>query len=126
MAKAVAQEVQTNKGRDRTATKLALAALACVWVQSGCVARWEYISAGRWWASLMRHYLLARPPLPLARGVSVAAFAAVLIAFAGCALGVTSGLVRAGRAAVALAAVAVAADEHRAAAQGTQKASGRW
>jgi len=74
----------------------------------------------------MRHCLLARPPLPLASGVSVTALAAVLVAFAGCALGATSGLVRAGRAAVALAAVAVAADEHRAAAQGAHKASGRW
>ena len=74
----------------------------------------------------MRHCLLARPPLPLAPGVGVAALAAVLVAFGSGALGATSGLVRAGRAAVALAAVAVAADEHSAATQGAQKASGRW
>ena len=92
MAKAAAHKVLTHKSRDRTAAKLALAALACVWIQSGCVAGWEYISAGRWWATLMRHYLLARAPLPLACGVSVAALAAVLVAFGSGALGATSGL----------------------------------
>jgi hypothetical protein len=40
----------------------------------------------------MRHYLLARAPLPLACGVSVAALAAVLVAFGSGALGATSGL----------------------------------
>ena len=108
MAKAASQKVLTHKSRDRTAAKLALAALACVWIQSGCVAGWEYISTGWWWATLMRHCLLARPPLPLAPGVGVTALAAVLVAFGSGALGATSGLVRAGRAAVALAAVAAA------------------
>ena len=126
MAKAAAHKVLTHKSRDRTAAKEALAALTCVWIQSGCVAGWEYISTGWWWATLMRHCLLARPPLPLAPGVGVTALAAVLVAFGSGALGATSGLVRAGRAAVALAAVAVAADEHSAATQGAQKASGRW
>ena len=124
MTKAASQEIQTNKSRDPTAAEVALAGLTGVWVQSGCVAGRQYISAGWWWATLMRHYLLASAPLPLACGVSVAALAAVLVAFAGSALGATSGLVRAGSAAVALATVAVAADEHSAATQGAQKASG--
>ena len=105
---------------------MALAALICTGLRGCYFAGWEYISTGWWWATLMRHCLLARPPLPLAPGVGVAALAAVLVAFGSGALGATSGLVRAGRAAVALAAVAVAADEHSAATQGAQKASGRW
>jgi len=126
MTKAASQEVQTNKIRDRAATEVALAGLTRVGIQSGCVAGRQYTSTGRWWATLMRHYLLTGPPPPLALGVGVAAFAAVLVALAGRALGATSGLLRAGCAAVALAAVAVATDEHRAAAQGAEKSSGRW
>ena len=71
---------------------MALAALICIRVHSGCVAGREYISAGRWWATLMRHYLLARAPLPLASGVGVTASATVLVAFGSRALGTTSGL----------------------------------
>lgn len=104
---------------------MALAGLAGVWVQGGCVAGRQYISTGWWWATLMRHYLPTGSPSPLALGMGAAALAAVLVAFAGSALGATSGLERAPCAAVALAAVAVAADEHRAAAQGAQKAPGR-
>ena len=126
MTKATAQEVQTNKVRDRAATEVALAGLTRVGIQSGFVAGRQYTSTARWWATLMRHYLPTGPPSPLALGMGVAAFAAVLVALARSALGATSGLVRAGGAAVALAAVAVAADEHRAATQGAQKTSGRW
>jgi len=103
---------------------MAFAGQLCAWVQGGCVIGWEYISTGRWWATLMRHYLLACPPLPLAPGVGVAAFAAVLVALGSGALGATSGLLGAVLAAVALAAVAVAADEGRTSAQDAQKASG--
>lgn len=126
MAKAAVQEVLTHKSRDHMATKLALAVLICVRVRSGCFAGWEYISAGRWWATLMRHYLPTGAPSPLASGVGVAAFAAVLVASGRGALGATSGLPGALCGAVALAAVAVAADQHSAATQGAQKASGRW
>jgi hypothetical protein len=126
MTKAASQEVQTNKSPDPTAAEVAIAGLTGVWIQSGCVAGRQYISAGWWWATLMRHYLLASAPLPLACGVSVAALTAVLVALGSGTLGATSGLERAPCAAVALAAVAVAADEHSAAAQGAQKASGRW
>ena len=73
----------------------------------------------------MRHHLLARPPLPLAPGVGVTALAAILVAFASSALGVTSGLARTSGTAIALTAVAVAADDHGAAAAGAQKEPGR-
>lgn len=126
MTKATAQEVQTNKVRDRAATEVALAGLTCVGIQSGFVAGRQYTSTARWWATLMRHYLPTGPPSPLALGVGVAAFAAVLVALACSALGATSGLVRADCAAVALTAVAVAADEYSAAAQGAEKSSGWW
>lgn len=108
------------------ATKVACAVQICAKVQGGCFAGWQYISTGLWWATLMRHSLLTRPPLPLALGVSVAAFAAVLVALGRSTLGTTSGLQGAGGAAVALAAVAVAADEHSAATAGAHKAPGQW
>lgn len=72
----------------------------------------------------MRHDLLARPPLPLAPGVGMTAFAAVLVALTSSTLGATSGLARTIGAAIALTAVAVAADDYSAAAAGAQKEPG--
>jgi len=73
----------------------------------------------------MRHYVLARPPLPLAPGMGMTTFAAVLVALGGSTLGAASGLARASRAAIALTTVAVAADDYSAAAAGAQKEPGR-
>ena len=72
----------------------------------------------------MRHHLLARPPLPLAPGMGMTAFAAVLVAFASSALGASSGLARTRGTAIALTPVAVAADEYSAATAGAQKEPG--
>ena len=72
----------------------------------------------------MRHYLLACPALPLAPGVGMTAFAAVLVAFASSTLGASSGLARTSGAAIALTPVAVAADGDSAAAAGAHKEPG--
>ena len=73
----------------------------------------------------LRHDLLAPPPLTLAPGVGMTAFAAVLVALGRIALGATSGLARTSGAAIALPPVAVAADGDSAAAAGAQKEPGR-
>ena len=125
MTKAVTQKAQAHKHGYRTATEVALAALICTGLQGYCFAWWEYISTGQWWATLMRHHLLACPPLPLAPGVGVTALAAILVAFASSALGASSGLARTIGAAIALPPVAVAADAYSAAAAGAQKEPGR-
>lgn len=72
----------------------------------------------------MRHYLLARPPLPLTPGMRMTAFTAVLVALGSSTLGASPGLAGTIGTAIALTAVAVAADEDRAAAAGAQKRSG--
>ena len=94
MTKAVTQKAQAHKHGYRTATEVALAALICTGLQGYCFVWWEYISTGQWWATLMRHHLLACPPLPLAPGMRMTAFAAVLVALGRIALGATSGLAR--------------------------------
>ena len=108
---------------------MALAALICAGLRVSCFVWWEYISTGRWWATLMRHYLLhaalARPPLRLAPGMCMTAFAAVLVALGGSTLGASSGQARTIGAAIALPPVAVAADGDSAAAAGAQKEPGR-
>lgn len=73
----------------------------------------------------LRHDLLARPPLTLAPGMCMTAFAAVLVALTSCTLGTTSGQARTIGAAIALTPVAVAADGDRATAAGAQKEPGR-
>ena len=73
----------------------------------------------------MRHFLFARPPLPLAPGVGVTAFASVLVALGSSTLGASSGLARTSGAAIALPPVAVAADGDSAVAAGAQKEPGR-
>jgi hypothetical protein len=126
VTKTTAQEVLAYKNRDRTATEVALAVLIYADLRGCCLVGWEYIKNGRWWATLMRHYLLTRAPLPLAPGVGVTALAAVLIALGGCALGASSGLVRTSGAAIALTTVAVAANDYGAAAAGAKKEPRRW
>ena len=64
--------------------------------------------------------------MPLALGMGMAAFAAVLVAPGGIALGATSGLARTVAAAIALTAVAVTADGYSAAAAGAQKLPRWW
>lgn len=125
MTKAVTQKAQAHKHGYRTATEVALAALICTGLQGYCFVWWEYISTGQWWATLMRHHLLACPPLPLAPGMRMTAFAAVLVALGRIALGATSGLARTSGAAIALPPVAVAADGDSAVAAGAQKEPGR-
>ena len=73
----------------------------------------------------MRHYSFARPPLTLAPGMRMTAFAAVLVALGSSTLGASSGLARTSGAAIALTPVAVAADGDSAAAAGAQKEPGR-
>jgi len=124
VTKAVAQKTQAHKHGYRTATEVALAALICAGLLGDGFVGWEYISTGRWWATLMRHYSFARPPLTLAPGVRMTAFTAVLVALGSSALGATSGLARTSRAAIALTPVAVAADGYSATAAGAQKGPG--
>ena len=104
---------------------MALAALICAGLQGCCFVWWEYISTGWWWATLMRHDLLARPPLTLAPGMCMTAFAAVLVALSSSTLGTTSGQARTIGAAIALTPVAVTADGDSVAAAGAQKKPGR-
>ena len=104
---------------------MALAGLICSGLRGCCFVGWEYISTGGWRATLMRHYVLASPPLPLAPGMGMTTFAAVLVALGRSTLGAASGLARASRAAIALTTVAVAADDCSAAAAGAQKEPGR-
>ena len=125
MTKAAAQKAQAHKHGYRTATEVALAALICAGLRGCCFVGWEYISIGRWWATLMRHDLFARPPLTLAPGMCMTAFAAVLVALASSTLGASSGLARTIGAAIALTPVAVAADGYSATAAGAQKEPGR-
>lgn len=125
MTKAAAQKSLANEIGYRTATKVAVTALIYVGLRGCCLVGWEYISTGRWWATLMRHHLLACPPLPLALGVGMTALAAGLVALAGSTLGATSGLARTSGAAIALTTVAVAADEYSSTAAGAQKEPGR-
>ena len=101
------------------ATQFGASLLACVFAQG------EYISGKGWEATLMRHYLLASTVSALALGVRQAARIAGLIALGGSALCTDPGLGRTLSAAIALAAVAVAANEHRTAATGAYKAPGR-
>ena len=124
MTKATTQKTLAHKNGYRTATEVALAAVICAGFRGCCFVGWEYISTGRWWAALMRHYLLARPPLPLAPGMCMTAFATVLVAPGGSALGASSGLARAIGTAIALTPVAVAADEDSTATTGAQKGPG--
>ena len=126
MTKAATQKTLAYKNGYRAATEVALAALICAGLRGCYFVGWEYISTGRWWATLMRHYLLAHPPLALAPSMRMTAFAAVLVAPTSSALGAHSGLARTIGAAVALTTVAVAADENRAATAGAQKAPGWW
>lgn len=100
---------------------MALAALICAGLRCCCFVWWEYISTGGWWATLMRHDLLARPPLTLAPGMCMTAFAAVLVALSSSTLGTTSVQARTIGAAIALTPVAVTADGDSAAAAGAQK-----
>lgn len=73
----------------------------------------------------MRHFLLPGPVTALAFGMGVTAAQAVLIAATRGAGGLSAGLVGTARGAVALAAVAVAANDHRRAATGAVVASSR-
>ena len=129
MTKAAAQKPLAHKHGYRTATEVALADLTCAGLRGCCFVWWEYISTGRWWATLMRHYLrhylLAPPPSPLAPGVGMTAFAAVLVALGSSTLGARSGLARTSGTAIALTPVAVAADGYSATAAGAQKEPGR-
>ena len=67
----------------------------CADLRGCCFVWWEYISTGRRWATLMRHYvchnLLAHPPLALAPGMRMATFAAILVALSSGPLGASSG-----------------------------------
>ena len=126
MTKAPTQEPLAYKNAYQPTTEVALAALICAGLRGCYFVGWEYTSTGRWWATLMRHYLLTRPPLPLTPGMGETALAAVLVALASSALGAPSGLIRTIGAAIALTAVAVAADEDRAATAGAQKGPGWW
>lgn len=71
----------------------------------------------------MRHFLCSGPVTALALRMRVAATQAGLIAAAGRTQGVVAGFFGAGRGAVAVAAIAVAADQHGGAATGAQVAS---
>ena len=78
---------------------------------------------GRWWGTVMRHFLLPSPVLALALGVGTAAAIRVLIATTSGSYRLMAGLWRTSCGAVAVAAITVAADQHGGAAAGAQVAS---
>ncbi len=71
----------------------------------------------------MRHFLCSGPVTALPLGMRVTAAQAGLIAAAGRTLAVVAGFFGAGRGAVTVAAITVAADQHSRAASGAQVAS---
>lgn len=71
----------------------------------------------------MRHFLLPGPVTALPLRMRVAAAQAGLIAAAGCTQGVVAGFFGAGRRAVTVAAITVAANQHGGAATGAQVTS---
>jgi len=93
----------------------------CIWVLL-CVGRWgqrcsHYAHARRCGESTMRHFLSALTPIGLAFGVVAFASRRVLVAFAGSAYPLTASLFSARIGAVALPAIARAADAQLPAAQ---------
>jgi len=78
---------------------------------------------GRWWGTVMRHFLLPSPVLALAVGVGAAAAMGVLIATPRGSYRLMAGLWRTSSRAVAVAAITVAADQHGGTAAGAQVAS---
>ena len=77
----------------------------------------------RWWGTVMRHFLLPNPVLTLAFGVGTAAAMRVLIAVASGSYRLLPCLRRTSPAAIAVAAITVAADQHGDAAACAQVAS---
>ena len=73
---------------------------------------------GPGWGTVMRHFLLPSPVTALPFGVGVTTAQAVLIATAGGSNRTAAGLLGTPRGAVAMAAITVAANEHRGAAAG--------
>ena len=80
---------------------------------------------GRWRGTLMRHFLLSGPVSTLAFGMGATAAMRVLITTAGRPYRLVACLRRTSISAVAVAAITVAAQEHRGAAAGAQVASSR-
>ena len=78
---------------------------------------------GRWWGTLMRHFLLSSPVSTLAFGMGATASMRVLIATAGGPYRLVTCLRRASLRAVAVAAITIAADKHGGAAAGAQVAA---
>ncbi len=78
---------------------------------------------GRWWGTLMRHFLLSGPVSMLAFGMGATAPMRVLIATAGSPYRLVARLQRASLRAVAVAVITIAADKHGGAAAGAQVAS---
>lgn len=78
---------------------------------------------GRWWGTLMRHFLLSGPVSTLAFGMGATAAMRVLIATAGSPYRLVACLRRASLRAVAVAAITIAAHKHRCAATSAQVAS---
>lgn len=80
---------------------------------------------GRWWGTLMRHFLLPSAVLTLAFGMGATAAIRVLIATTSSTYRLVACLRRASSSAVAIAPITVAAHEHRGATAGAQVASSR-
>lgn len=78
---------------------------------------------GRWWGTLMRHFLLSGPVSTLAFGMGATAPMRVLIATAGSPYRLVACLQRASLRAVAVAVITIAADKHGGAAAGAQVAA---
>ena len=78
---------------------------------------------GRWWGTLMRHFLLSDPVSTLAFGMGATAAMRVLIATTSNPHRLVACLRRTSSGAVAVAAITVAAHKHRGAAAGAQVAS---
>jgi len=78
---------------------------------------------GRWWGTLMRHFLLSGPVSTLAFGMGATAPMRVLVAIAGGPYRLLACLRRASRRAVAVAPITIAADKHGGAAASAQVAA---
>jgi len=117
-----AQKVLTHKFRERLVAQVAVPGRR----RRGflyCRFGRQLNRQGRWWGTLMRHFLLPSAVLTLAFGMGETATMRVLIATAGSPYRLVTCLRRASLRAVAVAAITIAADKHGGAAAGAQVTS---
>ena len=120
MANPTTQEVLTHECRQ---SAVATTAGPRDWRNRHRRVRRELNRQGRWWGTLMRHYLLFGPVATLAFGVSATTAKAALVATAGSTHGLAASLIGTWPGAVAIATITVAADERGGVTAGAEVAS---